>query len=53
MQAEIARWFSEQFAIDGPEPWNSAIARRRIRLFGMVELVIWLAVGVVLVLVSA
>jgi len=51
MQAETARWLSEQFATDGPEPWNSAIARRRVRLFGMVELFVWLAVGVVLVLV--
>ena len=52
MQAELARWVAEQFATDGPEPWNSAIARRRVRLFGMFELAVWLAVGVILLLVS-
>jgi len=48
MQAEIAGWISKRFATNGPQPWDSAIARSRVRLFGMVELTVWLGVGLIL-----
>lgn len=51
MQAEIGRWFSKQLATNGPQPWDSAIAQSRVRVFGMVEVGVWLAVGVTLLLV--
>jgi hypothetical protein len=48
MQAEIGRWFSKRFAINGPQPWDSAIARSRVRVFGIIELTVWLGVGLIL-----
>jgi hypothetical protein len=49
----IGSWFSKQLAIAGPRPWESAIARHRVRTLGMLEVVVGLGVGVLLLLLRS
>ncbi|HEX2681349.1 MAG TPA: hypothetical protein VHQ03_08655 [Candidatus Dormibacteraeota bacterium] len=52
-QKVVGGWFSKRLAIDGAHPWESSEARKRVRMLGVVELVVWLAgVAVLLVLLA-
>jgi hypothetical protein len=45
-QTRIGSWFSKQLGVTGPRPWESAVARHRVRTLGMLEVVVGLGVGV-------
>ncbi len=52
-QTRIGNWFSKQLGIAGPRPWESAVARHRVRALGMLEIIVGLGVGVLLLLVRS
>ena len=47
-QTRIGSWFSNQLGIAGPRPWESAVARHRVRTLGALEIVVGLGVGILL-----
>ena len=46
----VGDWFSKWMAIEGPRPWESSIARDRVRMLGVCQVVILLLVGALLLL---
>lgn len=49
-QKKIGDRFSRWTAITGPRPWENPVARSRIRMFGICQVVFWLVVGAVILL---
>ena len=52
-QTRIGSWFSKQLGTDGLRPWESAVARHRVRTLGMLQVVVGLGVGVLLLLLRS
>ena len=46
----VGDWFSKRMAIVGPSPWESSIARNRVRALGIYQIVFWLVGGAMLLL---
>ena len=46
----VGDWFSRRTATTGPRPWENAGARDRVRILGICQVVVWLAVGVLILL---
>jgi hypothetical protein len=49
-QKKIGDRFSTWTAATGPRPWDNSIARNRVRMLGIGQVVVWLVVGVVILL---
>jgi hypothetical protein len=43
---------SRVLAISGPDPWNRPSAKLRVRIYGAVSLVVFIAVGVLLIVIA-
>ena len=48
--SRIGIWFSKHLCIAGPRPWESAVARHRVRTLGRLYVVLGLGVGLVFLL---
>ncbi len=46
----VGDWLSKWMAIVGPSPWESSIARNRVRALGIYQIVFWLVGGAMLLL---
>ena len=46
----VGDWFSRRMATTGPRPWESSVARDRVRTLGICQVLVWLVVGALILL---
>jgi len=46
----VGQWFSKWMAIAGPRPWEDRMARDRVRILGICQVLVFLLVGIALLL---
>lgn len=49
-QKSVGQWFSKWMAIAGPRPWENRVARDRVRILGICQVLVSLLVGAGLLL---
>jgi hypothetical protein len=46
----VGDWFSKRMATTGRRPWDDSVARGRVRMLGICQVVVWLVVGAVILI---